>query len=90
MRRMTALVLASNRNMVGIHRRLGVPVEGTLREHVQRADATTTDVITYGVLRDEWPTIRATAATLLPSSVRQGLAEVLDRFGAPAGHDPLR
>jgi UDP-4-amino-4,6-dideoxy-N-acetyl-beta-L-altrosamine N-acetyltransferase len=90
MRRMTAQVLASNRNMVGIHRRLGVPIEGTLREHVRRDDATTTDVITYGVLQPEWSAIRATAASLLPASVRDGLADILDSFGAPAHQRPPR
>lgn len=84
MRRMTAQVLATNRNMVGIHRRLGVPIEGTLRGHVLRDDATTSDVITYGVLRHEWHAIRPTAASLLPASVRDGLAGVLDRFVSDA------
>jgi UDP-4-amino-4,6-dideoxy-N-acetyl-beta-L-altrosamine N-acetyltransferase len=90
MRRMTAQVLATNRNMVGIHRRLGVPIEGTLREQVLRDDATTSDVVTYGVLRREWPAIRSTAASLLPASVRDGLADVLDGFGAPARRRPSR
>jgi UDP-4-amino-4,6-dideoxy-N-acetyl-beta-L-altrosamine N-acetyltransferase len=84
MRRMTAQVLAGNRNMLGIHRRLGVTIEGTLREHVRREDATTSDVIMFGVLRSEWPAIRSTASSLLPASVRGGLEEVLAGFGAPA------
>ena len=90
MRRMTAQVLAGNRNMLGIHRRLGVPIEGTLREQVRRHDGTTSDVVSYGVLRPEWSTIRTTAEALLPSSLRVDLAAVLDGFDAPAGESALR
>ena len=85
MRRMTAQVLAGNRNMRGIHRRLGVPVEGTLREHVLRGDGTTSDVVVYGVLRSEWPTIRMTASSLVPATLRRDLDDVLDGFVAGAG-----
>jgi RimJ/RimL family protein N-acetyltransferase len=90
MRRMTAQVLAGNRNMLGIHRRLGVPIEGTLREHVRREDGTTSDVVTYGVLRSEWSAIRSMAASLLPTSVRADLHELLDGFGAPAPQETPR
>jgi UDP-4-amino-4,6-dideoxy-N-acetyl-beta-L-altrosamine N-acetyltransferase len=78
MRRMTAQVLGDNRNMRGIHRRLGVPIEGTLREHARRDDGTVSDVVLYGVLRSEWATIRATAADLLPAALRRDLKTVLD------------
>lgn len=85
MRRMTAQVLAGNRNMLGIHRRLGVPIEGTLREHVLRDDGATSDVVVYGVLRSEWPTIRMTASSLVPATLRRELDDVLDGFVAGAG-----
>jgi len=90
MRRMTAQVLAGNRNMLGIHRRLGVPIEGTLREQVRRSDGTTSDVVSYGVLRPEWATIRSTADSLLPGALRIDLAAVLDRFGATASPSTAR
>jgi UDP-4-amino-4,6-dideoxy-N-acetyl-beta-L-altrosamine N-acetyltransferase len=90
MRRMTAQVLGGNRNMRGIHRRLGVPIEGTLREHVRRDDGTTSDVVLYGVLRPEWATIRATAAGLLPSALRGDLDALLDRSVAHSGRDAAR
>jgi RimJ/RimL family protein N-acetyltransferase len=80
MRRMTAQVLGGNRNMLGIHRRLGVPIEGTLREHIRRDDGTTTDVVLFGVLESEWPTIRTTAHRLLPATLRNDLEVVLDTF----------
>lgn len=82
MRRMTAQVLGGNRNMRGIHRRLGVPIEGTLREHVRRDDGTASDVVLYGVLAPEWATIRSTAAGLLPATLRRELDEVLDGIAA--------
>lgn len=90
MRRMTAQVLADNRNMVGIHRRLGIPVEGTLREQLRRPDGMTSDVVTYGVLRPEWADIRVTVRSLMPAAVRTDLDAVLDGFAAHPGREPLR
>jgi RimJ/RimL family protein N-acetyltransferase len=81
-RRMVAQVLATNRNMRGIHRRLGIVEEGVLRRHARRRDGSAVDVIAYGVLRDEWPGIRATAERLLPASAQVGLGDVLDGFAA--------
>lgn len=85
MRRMTAQVLGGNRNMLGIHRRLGVPIEGTLRAHVRRDDGTTSDVVLYGVLAAEWPGIRSTADRLLPAALRADVDTVLDGFVARSG-----
>lgn len=90
MRRMTAQVLGGNRNMLGIHRRLGVPIEGTLREHVRRDDGSTSDVVLYGVLESEWPTIRATAQRLLPAGLRCELDLLLDGFVGRSGPAGLR
>ena len=90
MRRMTAQVLGGNRNMRGIHRRLGVPIEGTLRKHVRRDDGTTSDVVLYGVLAPEWETIRTTAAGLLPAALRGDLDLVLDRLVARSGRNVSR
>ena len=90
MRRMTAQVLGGNRNMLGIHRRLGVPIEGTLREHVRRDDGTISDVVLYGVLAPEWETIRATAMSLLPAALRGDLGALLDGLVAHSGRDVPR
>jgi RimJ/RimL family protein N-acetyltransferase len=90
MRRMTAQVLGGNRNMLGIHRRLGVPIEGTLREHVRHADGSTSDIVLYGALAQEWATIRATAAHLLPTALRGDLDSLLDGFAARSGCEAAR
>jgi RimJ/RimL family protein N-acetyltransferase len=82
LRRMTAEVLSVNRNMRGIHRRLGIPIEGTRREALRRADGSVCDVVEYGVLRSELPEIRATAAGLLPRSIRADADRLLDELAA--------
>ena len=90
MRRMTAQVLGGNRNMLGIHRRLGVPIEGTLREHVRRDDGSISDVVLYGVLAPEWATLRETAANLFPRALRVDLDTLLDGFAARSGCEEAR
>jgi len=84
LRRMSAEVLGDNRNMRGIHRRLGIPVEGTRRAALRRADGAVTDVVEYGVRDDEWPGIRAGAARLLPPSIRGPVGAVLDGLARSA------
>ena len=39
--------------------RLGATREGVLRRHTRRADGTFRDTVVFGVLRDEWPSVRA-------------------------------
>lgn len=77
LRRMTAQVLATNRNMVSMHRRFGVPIEGLRRQHVRRSTGECVDVHEYGVLAPEWPDIRSAGLRLLPSQVRIAVDEVL-------------
>lgn len=74
LRRMTAQVLGSNENMAKMHRRLRIPVEGTMVRHVRRTDGGEVDVTLYGVHRDDWPTIRDSALTLFPSHLRTDIA----------------
>ena len=78
LRRMSAEVLSVNRNMLGIHRRLGVPIEGTRREALRRADGSVCDVVEYGVLPSEFAEIRVAAAALLPRSIRDDATTLLD------------
>lgn len=80
MRRMTAQVLATNKNMRGIHRRLGVTEEGVLREELRRPNGEVVDVHQYGVLAHEWATIRGRAEQLLPRPVRDELSGILDEL----------
>ena len=61
---MTAQVLGSNDNMLKVHRRLRIPVEGVLARHVRRADGTEVDVQLYGIHRDEWSDVRGRALEL--------------------------
>jgi RimJ/RimL family protein N-acetyltransferase len=76
LRRMTAQVLAINANMLAIHRRLNITIEGVLRRQVRRANGEEVDSFLYGVHRDEWPEIRAAGLQLLPTRVRAAVAEV--------------
>ncbi len=82
LRRMSAEVLSVNRNMLGIHRRLGVPVEGTRREALRRADGSVCDIVEYGVLRSEFPEIRTAVASLLPRSIREDANTLFDELAA--------
>lgn len=83
LRRMHAQVLASNKNMRSIHRRLAIPIERQRREHSRRHDGTLDDLYEYGVLMSEWPAIREAAARLLPSQVRAGVEACLSVLGQP-------
>jgi RimJ/RimL family protein N-acetyltransferase len=74
LRRMTAQVLSVNSNMVSVHRRLRIPVEGVLRRHARRADGHELDVHLYGVHRDEWREVRDDALLLLPSHLRDDVS----------------
>ena len=80
MRRMYAQVLTSNRNMLGMHRRLKIPQEGQLRDHELRPDGQTVSVNLYGVQRHEWAEIRQQATALLPSAIGSSLNNLLDSF----------
>ncbi|MEO1055823.1 MAG: hypothetical protein AAFY28_02805 [Actinomycetota bacterium] len=75
---MHAEVLGSNRNMLGIHRRLGIRGTGVLHGEVVRADFSEADLVQFEVRRDEWTGIRDAAGALLPSALRTDLATVLD------------
>jgi UDP-4-amino-4,6-dideoxy-N-acetyl-beta-L-altrosamine N-acetyltransferase len=74
LRRMTAQVLGINANMLAIHRRLSIPVEGVLRRHVRRSTGEEVDAYLYGVHRDDWPRLRDRGLRLLPSHVRTAVA----------------
>ena len=76
LRRMTAEVLGINANMLAIHRRLQVPVEGVLQRHVRRAEGEEIDVHLYGVHREEWPELRESGLRLLPSHIRADIASL--------------
>jgi len=80
LRRMHAQVLGHNRNMLGIHRRLGITREGVLRHHLVRADGSTVDVHQFGVLIDEWNDIAQRGSALLPKALRPSVADVLARL----------
>jgi RimJ/RimL family protein N-acetyltransferase len=82
LRRMEALVLGCNTNMLGIHRRFKVPLEG-VRRHGQRLDdGSTVDVHEFGVLADEWPALRERGLSMLPGDARRGLGHLLDNLAA--------
>jgi RimJ/RimL family protein N-acetyltransferase len=74
LRRMHAQVLGHNTGMRSIHRRLGVPEEGVLRNHLLRPDGSEIDVHLYGVLREEWPDLRDRGLALFPSSLAPSVA----------------
>lgn len=77
LRRLEAEVLASNRNMRSMHRRLKIELEGTRRAALLR-NGVVVDVLEFGVLAEEWPSIQQTALSLLPSQFRQSLTECID------------
>jgi len=77
LRRMHSQILSSNNNAVGIHRRLGIPVEGVLREEALRSDGSVVDVILYGVLVAEWAAIHDRAMRLIPRQLGSDLAKIL-------------
>ena len=81
---MYAQVLTSNRNMLGMHRRLKIPQEGQLRDHELRPDGQTVSVNLYGVQRHEWAEIRQQATALLPSAIGSSLNNLLDSFAPRA------
>ncbi len=74
---MEAEVLGGNRNMLGIHRRLGIPRRGVRATDARRADGSTEQVVEFDVQRSDWTTIRATARSLLPGALRSELEHVL-------------
>lgn len=74
LRRMTAQVLGSNDNMLKVHRRLRIPIEGVLARHVRRSDGTEVDVQLYGIHHDEWSGVRDRALAMFPSHLRRDVA----------------
>lgn len=76
--RMWGQVLDLNTNMIAIMRRLGIPVENHLADHLVRLDGSVTGVTVYSVLADDWPGIRDPALTLLPGSMRSQVRAALD------------
>lgn len=77
LRRMAAEVLSVNKNMRGIHRRLGLAEEGVRREALRRSTAELLDIHEYGVLATEWPALRSRLLDLLPPVVRTDLTSLL-------------
>jgi RimJ/RimL family protein N-acetyltransferase len=47
--------------------KLGAQREGVLRRHMKREDGTFRDSVVFSVLKDEWPTVKASLATRLAS-----------------------
>jgi RimJ/RimL family protein N-acetyltransferase len=47
--------------------KLGAKREGVLRRHMKREDGTFRDSVVFSVLKDEWPTVKASLATRLAS-----------------------
>ena len=79
-RRMDADVLSNNKNMLGVHRRLKIPLEGVRRAHLTRGDGTLLDVHEFGLLREEWPDVLATAVKSLPSAVSESLTAITEEL----------
>jgi RimJ/RimL family protein N-acetyltransferase len=86
LRRMIAEVIEPNANMRAVHRRLGIPLEGTRRQALRRTDGPV-DVYEYGILRSEWADVRSTAARLLPMAMSEAVASAIDALasGSPKG-----
>jgi len=82
LRRMWAQALTTNKNIRGVHRRLGIVEEGVLRDHVRRDSGELIDVHNYGVLATEWPAVRERALALLPKAVGSDLTTILRGLGA--------
>lgn len=77
-RKMHAVVLETNTNMLGIHRRLKLEQEGRLERHVLREDGTEVDEIVFGIHENDWPTFKAKAISLFPSTFRTEFQTCLD------------
>jgi len=77
-RKMHAVVLEKNRNMLGIHRRLQIPEEGRFVRQLIREDGNEIDEIAFGVHKTEWQDLRSKALKLFPSSFRLELEACLD------------
>lgn len=80
LRRMHSQILSNNNNAAGIHRRLGISIEGVLREEALRSDGSVVDVILYGVLVEEWAAIHDRAMRLIPRGLRSDLAQALSNL----------
>lgn len=78
LRRMTAVVLSANKNMLAMHRRLAIPIEGRRRKAVRRSDGVLLDVVEFGVLDSEWAAIMESCERLLPSSLRTDLHQIVN------------
>lgn len=57
--RLCCEVLVTNEPVIDMHKRFGFVQEGVLRQHVEKGGARL-DVVTMGILRPEWETLRAT------------------------------
>ena len=77
-RKMHAVVLETNTNMMGIHRRLKLEQEGRLKRHVLREDETEVDEIVFGIHESEWQAFKAKAISLFPSTFRAEFETCLD------------
>jgi RimJ/RimL family protein N-acetyltransferase len=75
LRRMYSSVLSSNSNMLRIHKRIGLEPEGIQREHIRRPDGGLVDVVDFGVLRKEWPSIKLRFDSLLPTSLKNAVRD---------------
>lgn len=81
---MHAEVLATNTNMLKMHRRLAVPRTGTRAGGATREDGTAVDVAEFSVTPADWSEIRDRGAAMVPRQVRDGLNGLLDRLDAGA------
>lgn len=80
---MVAEVLASNKNMNGIHRRLGIPLAQVRSGGAERSGGTVVDVNEFCVAPDDWAAIRARISRLLPSALGESLGGLLEELSAP-------
>lgn len=78
--RMVAEVLASNKNMNGIHRRLGIPLIQVRNGGAERSGGTVVDVNEFCVVPDDWAAIRARISRLLPSALASSLNDALNNL----------
>ena len=71
-RKLQAIVLSNNENMLRIHKRFGLREEGRFfKQSIRQSEEI--DQIVYGIHNDEWPEIRKRILKLFPSSLRNEL-----------------
>lgn len=75
---MNAYVLSHNSNMLGIHRRLNIPIVETKALPVSNSRSIELDAIEFQITREQWPDILNRALELFPSAFRNSLSSCLE------------